>query len=108
VFEAAIIREWRGHDVVDVEDSKIGELEAVYVDTTTDRPAFGTVMVGMPTRHRLVFVPLNQATVGPGYYKVSYDKKQVQRCPLDRHRRRAARRDKRRSSTLRPDLPAGR
>jgi hypothetical protein len=28
----------------------------------------------MPTRHRLVFVPLDQATVGPGYLKVSYDK----------------------------------
>ena len=46
---------------------KIGELEAVYVDTGTDLPSFGTVKVGMPTRHRLVFVPLDQATVGLGY-----------------------------------------
>jgi hypothetical protein len=66
VFEAANIREWRGHDVVDVQGHKIGELEAVYVDTRTDVPSFGTVKVGMPTRHRLVFVPLDQATVGPG------------------------------------------
>lgn len=44
-------------------------------------PAFGTVKVGMPTQHRLVFVPLNQATVGPGYHKVSYDKKQVKDAP---------------------------
>jgi hypothetical protein len=43
----------------------------------TDLPSFGTVKVGMPTRYRLVFVPLNQATVGPGYLKVSYDRKQV-------------------------------
>ncbi len=35
---------------------KIGELEAVYVDTGIDLPSFGTVKVGMPTRHRLVFV----------------------------------------------------
>jgi len=35
----------------------------------------------MPTRHRLVFVPLNQATVGPGYLKVSYDRKQVRNAP---------------------------
>ena len=81
MFEAANIREWRGHDVVDAQGHKIGELEAVYVDTGTDQPSFGTVKVGMLTRHRLVFVPLNQATVGPGYVKVAYDKKQVQNAP---------------------------
>jgi hypothetical protein len=67
VFEAADIREWRGHDVVDPDGHKIGELEAIYVDTSTDQPAFGTVKVGMPTRHRLAFVPLAGAIVGPGY-----------------------------------------
>jgi hypothetical protein len=53
---------------------KIGELEAVYVDAGTDLPSFGTVKVGMPTRHRLVFVPLDQAAVGPEYLRVCYDK----------------------------------
>jgi hypothetical protein len=81
VFEAANIREWRGHDVVDAEGHKIGELEAVYVDTATDLPSFGTVRVGLPTRRRLVFVPLDHATVGPGYLKVTYDKKQVKDAP---------------------------
>ena len=81
MFEAGDIREWRGHDVVDSEGHKIGELEAVYVDTSTDLPAFGTVTVGLPTRHRLVFVPLAQATVGPGYLKVAYDRKQVKDSP---------------------------
>jgi PRC-barrel domain len=81
VFEAADIREWRGHDVVDADGHKIGELEAVYVDTGTDLPSFGTVRVGLPTRHRLVFVPLERATVGPGYLKVFYDKKQVKDAP---------------------------
>jgi hypothetical protein len=81
VFEAANIREWRGHDVVDDEGHKIGELEAVYVDTGTDLPSFGTVTVGIPTRHRLVFVPLNGATVGPGYLKVSYGRKLVKDAP---------------------------
>jgi len=81
VFEAADIREWRGHDVVDAQGHKIGELEAVYVDTGTDLPSFGTVRVGMPTRHRLVFVPLGQATVGPGYVKVCYGKKLVKDAP---------------------------
>jgi hypothetical protein len=81
MFEAANIREWRGHDVVDVQGHKIGALEAVYVDTSTDLPSFATVTVGIPTRHRLVFVPLDQATVGPGYLKVRYDKKQVKDAP---------------------------
>jgi hypothetical protein len=81
VFEAADIREWRGHDVVDAGGHKIGVLEAVYVDTGTDLPSFGTVRVGMPTRHRLVFVPLDQAAVGPGYLKVRYDKRQVKDAP---------------------------
>jgi hypothetical protein len=81
MFEADDIREWRGHDVVDPDGHKIGQLEAVYVDTASDLPSFATVKVGMPSRHRLVFVPLNQATVGPGYLKVWYDKKQVRQCP---------------------------
>jgi hypothetical protein len=81
VFEAVDIREWRGHDVVDAEGHKIGALEAVYVDTSTDLPSFGTVTVGLPTRRRLAFVPIDQATVGPGYLKVSYGKKQVKDAP---------------------------
>jgi hypothetical protein len=81
MFEAADIREWRGHDVVDPGGHKIGALEAVYVDTGTDLPSFATVVVGMPTRHRLVFVPLDHATVGPGYLKIRYDKKQVKDAP---------------------------
>lgn len=79
--EAANIREWRGNDVVDAKGHKIGRLEAVYVDTASDLPSFGTVTVGMPTRHRLVFVPLSNATVGPGYVKVPYDKKHVKDAP---------------------------
>ena len=81
MFEAGDIREWRGHDVVDSDGHKIGELEAIYVDTSTDLPAFATVKVGIPTRHRLVFVPLAQATVGPGYVKVAHDRKQVKDSP---------------------------
>src|SRR5260370_15856904 len=82
VFEAGDIREWRGHDVVDADGHKIGELEAIYVDTSTDLPSFGTVRVGMPTRHRLALVPLDHATVVPGYVKGRYDKKQVQTAPF--------------------------
>jgi hypothetical protein len=81
MFKAGDIREWRGHDVVDSGGHKIGTLESVYVDTGTDEPAFATVTVGLPMRHRLVFVPLTGATVGPGYLKVTYDKSQVKGAP---------------------------
>jgi hypothetical protein len=77
MFEADNIRDWRGHDVVDPESDKIGELEAVYVDTGTDQPAFASVKIGMIGRHRLTFVPLDRATVGPSYLRVAYPKKLV-------------------------------
>lgn len=81
MFEARDIREWRGHDVVDSGGDKIGSLEAVYVDTGTDAPAFATVRVGLPARRRLTFVPLADAIVGPGDLQVAFDKKQVKDAP---------------------------
>lgn len=81
MFEAGDIREWRGHDVVDIDGHKIGTLESIYVDTATDQPAFATITVGLPTRHRLVFVPLAGASVGPGYLKVTRLKNQVKGAP---------------------------
>ncbi|MEU6281337.1 MULTISPECIES: PRC-barrel domain-containing protein [unclassified Streptomyces] len=81
MFEADNIREWRGHDVVDADRRKIGTLESVYVDTLTDVPAFATVTVGLPTRRRLVFVPLDQARVGPGYLRVRYSRSVVKDAP---------------------------
>jgi hypothetical protein len=81
MIQMADIREWRTHDVVDARGHRIGELEAIYVDTSTDEPAMATVLVGLPTRRRLVFVPLDGATVGPGYVKVAHDKALVKQCP---------------------------
>ena len=81
MFEVENIRAWRGHDVVDVDGHKIGTLEAVYVDTATDQPAFATVKVGIPIRHRLVFVPLAKASVGPEYVRLPLEKKQMRHAP---------------------------
>lgn len=81
MFEIEDIREWRGHNVIDVDGNKIGELEAIYVDTGTDQPSFATIKIGMPTRYRLVFAPLAEATVGPGYVRVAHGKKQVRNAP---------------------------
>ena len=81
VLEAADIREWRGRDVVAEDGRKIGTLESVYVDTTTDQPSFATVTLGMPTRRRLVFVPLDDALVGPTYLKVAHTRDEVRTAP---------------------------
>ncbi|MEU9086653.1 PRC-barrel domain-containing protein [Streptomyces sp. NPDC048357] len=81
MIQSADVREWRTHDVVDASGHKIGTLEAIYVDTSTDEPAMATVQVGLPTRRHLVFVPLNGATVGPGYIKVDYGRSLVKKCP---------------------------
>ncbi|WP_369180485.1 PRC-barrel domain-containing protein [Streptomyces mutabilis] len=81
MIRSADIREWRTHDVVDSGGHKVGTLEAVYVNTSTDEPTMVTVQVGLPTRRRLVFVPLNGAVVGPGYVKVDYDRTLVKKCP---------------------------
>jgi hypothetical protein len=81
VFQAGDIREWRGHDVVAGDGHKIGILESIYVDTATDQPSFATVTIGIPTRHRLVFVPLEGASVGPGYLRVAHSKDEVRNAP---------------------------
>jgi hypothetical protein len=81
MIRSADIREWRNHDVVDLKRRKIGMLEAIYVDTATDQPAMATVRTGLLSRQRLVFVPLDEAVLGPGYVKVSYAKGQVRKAP---------------------------
>jgi hypothetical protein len=81
MFEAVDIREWHGHAVVDQEGNKIGTLDSVYLDTATDEPTFATVTIGLPTRHRAVFVPLAGAVVGPGYVRVSHFRDQVKNAP---------------------------
>ncbi|BDM67492.1 hypothetical protein HEK616_09790 [Streptomyces nigrescens] len=81
MIQAADIREWRNHQVVDPKGHKIGMLEAIYVDTTTDEPAMATVRTGLPTRHQLAFVPLNDVILGPDYVKVSYAKALVKKAP---------------------------
>ena len=81
MFPAENIRDWRGRAVVDSRGKKIGNLEAVYVDTATDQPSFATVRVGMLGRHRLVFVPLDGATVSPDHVRVTVDRDQTKSAP---------------------------
>lgn len=81
MFAAENLRDWLGHTVIDPAGNKIGTLEAVYVDTSSDEPSFITVRVGMISRHRLAFVPVTGATVSPKAVRVQYTKKLVQAAP---------------------------
>ncbi|MFC4471767.1 PRC-barrel domain-containing protein [Streptomyces xiangluensis] len=81
MIHAADIREWRNRNVVDPKGHKIGVLEAVYVNTTNDEPAVATVRTGLPTHYQLVFVPLDEALLGPDYVKVPYAKALVKKAP---------------------------
>lgn len=81
MFAAENLRDWRGHNVIDADGAKIGALEAVYVDTSTDTPAFATVKVGALRGKRLVFVPLAGATVAPSHLRVQISKDQAKTAP---------------------------
>jgi hypothetical protein len=81
MFPAENLRDWRGEKVIDPDGNKIGDLESVYVDTSTDEPAFAAVRIGMIGRHRLAFVPLPGATVTPHAVRVQHPKKLVSDAP---------------------------
>jgi hypothetical protein len=80
-FPVENIRDWVGLPVVDVADTKVGTLEAVYFDTGTDEPVFGTVKIGLIGKHRLVYAPLAGAVVTPKHLKVTPAKKLIKDAP---------------------------
>jgi hypothetical protein len=82
VIPAENIRDWRGKPVVDPDEARIGELEAVYVDTLGDQPAFATVRVSsLFGKAHLVFAPLGGAVVTPDHVKVAFSKALVREAP---------------------------
>ena len=82
MFEVDDIRDWRGQSVVDRDGSKIGNLEAVYFDTSTDQAVFATVKVGLVGGGKLVFVPLVGAKVAPKHIRVMTEKKLAKDAPF--------------------------
>ena len=81
MFPAENIRDWRTLNVVDPDGSKIGTLESVYVDTTTDQPFFAAVVTGFIGRRQLTFVPLTGATVAPDHIRVTVSKELTKNAP---------------------------
>jgi hypothetical protein len=80
MVEVDNIADWKGKDLIDRDDEKVGKVEDVYVDTENDRPVFVTVKEGFVSKH-LTFVPLYGAAASPDGLKVSVSKAQIKDAP---------------------------
>lgn len=74
------IKQWRGQDVLDPADEKLGKLEEVFYDTETDTPAFAAVKSGVFGKH-LTLVTLAGASAGVAYLRVTVDKSAFKDAP---------------------------
>ena len=46
MVEVENIGDWKGKDLIDRDDERVGKVEDVYVDTENDRPVFVTIKEG--------------------------------------------------------------
>ncbi|MDD7968758.1 PRC-barrel domain-containing protein [Actinomycetospora lemnae] len=82
MIPAENIRDWRNRPVVDPDGSKIGTLDAVYVDTLGDEPVFATVKISsLFGGTRLAFAPLKGAVVTPDHVKIAFGRELVREAP---------------------------
>ena len=82
MFEVENPRDWVGLPVVDLDSSKVGTLESIYFDTSTDQPAFAAITTGILGGAKLVFAPLDGAVVTPKHLKVRSPKKLIKDAPF--------------------------
>ncbi len=80
MFDIERISEWRGQDVLDPEDHRVGRLEEIYYDKQSSSPGFACVKTGLFGR-RLSFVPLTGASMARDHIRVAYDADQIKRAP---------------------------
>jgi hypothetical protein len=74
------LNDWRGRDVLDPGDQKVGSLEELFYDAETDAPAFIAVKSGLIGKH-LTLVPLEGASVGRDYVRVAHSKDEIKKAP---------------------------
>jgi hypothetical protein len=80
MFDIERISEWRGQDVLDPDDHRVGRLEEIYYDRYDDRPGFACVKTGLFGR-RLSFVPLSGASMARDHIRVAYAADEIKRAP---------------------------
>lgn len=78
--DRSALLEWRGRTVVDADDSKLGKIEEIYVDTETERGEWALVNTGM-FAGKPTFMPLRDVTDEGDNVKAPYTKDQVKHAP---------------------------
>jgi uncharacterized protein (TIGR02271 family) len=74
------IRTWEGRTLLDRDGSRIGTIEAIYLDDQTRQPEWALVNTGL-FGTKSSFVPLAQATQTDDDVRVPYDKQLVKDAP---------------------------
>jgi len=72
--------DWRGREVIDSDDQKIGSVGEIYLDTATDQPEWATVKTGM-FGNKESFVPITDAAPAGESVKVPFSKDAVKDAP---------------------------
>jgi hypothetical protein len=80
MFEVERIEDWRGQDVIDSEDEKVGKLEEVFTDIDSKEPSIGSVKTGLFGR-KLTLVPLEGAILTRDHLRLPYTKDQIKGAP---------------------------
>jgi uncharacterized protein (TIGR02271 family) len=74
------VRTWQGRTLVDRDGSRIGSIDAIYLDDQTGHPEWALVNTGL-FGTKASFVPLAQATQTDQDVRVPYDKQLVKDAP---------------------------
>jgi stress response protein YsnF/sporulation protein YlmC with PRC-barrel domain len=74
------VREWIGHDAIDTDGDKIGEVDGLYVDDETGEPEWFAVRTGWFGGH-VSLVPVEGARAEYDRLRVPYEKSHVKDAP---------------------------
>jgi len=74
------IMSWRGRELYDRDGDKIGKIDEVYLDTTTNRPEWALVNTGL-FGTKSTFVPLRDAETTGDEVRVAHTKSHVKDAP---------------------------
>ena len=74
------VQTWRGREVVDEQDEKIGKVDEIYVDDQTDQPEWALLSTGL-FGGKGTFVPITGAVEAGGQIRVPFAKRQIKDAP---------------------------
>ena len=78
--QTATVADWRGRELVGNDGNRIGTIDEVYVDASTEQPEWLSVKTGR-MGSKVSFVPIAQAQENGDEIQVPYEKTQVKDAP---------------------------